>query len=239
MRFIEKPDEGSVAEAAVAEIALGLAARRNPVLVAASGGSPVATFGALATRYRAEPHLFADLRIVKLDEWAGLPSDDPATCETFVRGHLVRPLEVSEDRYLGFDGMAAEPAAECARVAAAFADWGPADACVLGIGLNGHLGFNEPADELCPHAHVAALSETSLEHSMLSGAASKPQVGLTLGMADILSARKLIVIVTGAHKRAALARLKCPLISAQFPGSFLWLRPDAICFHDAAAAGHC
>ncbi|MGL4513165.1 MAG: 6-phosphogluconolactonase, partial [Lacipirellulaceae bacterium] len=146
------------------------------LLVLASGSTPTRCYELFAERGRRDPALVASLRVLKLDEWGGLPGDAAGSCEEHLRRVFVDPLGLA-DRYVAFDGMASDPAAECQRVAAWLAANGPIDACVPGLGVNGHLGFNEPADELQPHAHVARLSAASLGHAMVREA-SAPTCGL-------------------------------------------------------------
>jgi len=192
------------------------------------------TYDLLAERRAAEPRLFDHVRLLKLDEWGGLPRNDPASCETHLRRALVTPLALS-DRYVGFDGQPADPLAECARVAAWLNENGPIDVCVLGLGVNGHLGFNEPAEFLQPHAHVAHLSNASLSHAMLRETQSKPSYGLTLGMADLLQSRQVLLLVTGDAKRVPLARLLEGRITTQFPASLLALHANVVLLCDEAA----
>jgi galactosamine-6-phosphate isomerase len=97
--------------------------------------------------------------------------------------------------------------------------------------------MNEPADELIPRAHVARLAYTSLKHPMLRNLKRKPRYGMTVGMADILSSRLILLLVNGRHKRAALKRLLKPTVTTQFPASLLWLHPRAIVLCDREAAG--
>ena len=123
----------------------------------------------LAARRFLAPDLFARLRVLKLDEWGGLEDDDPASCESYLRRTFIDVVG-NGDRYVGFSGKPADPEAECRRIGEWLQKNGPIDTCVLGLGLNGHLGFNEPAPELMPHAHIARLSESSLGHSMLDHA---------------------------------------------------------------------
>ena len=103
--------------------------------------------------------------------------DDPATCEFQLRRTLIAPLSAG-DRYTAFESQPADPAAECARIASWLAANGPIDMCVLGLGMNGHLGFNEPANQLTPHAHVAELAETSMTHAMLEQTTGRPTYGV-------------------------------------------------------------
>lgn len=182
--------------------------------------------------------MFNRLRVVKLDEWGSLPMDDPSTCETYLRRHLTGPLGVSDDRHISFQSDAEDPEAECQRVQQELNNQGPIDLCVLGLGLNGHLGLNEPADELNPRVHVARLSEQTLQHPMVRGVQKKQlQYGLTVGMADILQSKKILLLVSGAHKQAAVARLRSSFVSTKFPASFLLLHNNVTCLCDKESAG--
>jgi galactosamine-6-phosphate isomerase len=212
--------------------------RRQPdlMLCAASGATPERCYALLAEARRSEPKLFDRLRVLKLDEWGGLPMNDAATCEAYLRRHLIEPLGIGADRYLTFKSDAPDPRAECERVRALLAGRPPIDLCLLGLGVNGHLGLNEPADALQPFMHVAGLAESSKQHSMLSAAARRPEYGMTLGMAEILAARKVVLLVSGANKREPLARLRVPQVSTAFPASLLWLHRDVTCFYDGEAA---
>jgi galactosamine-6-phosphate isomerase len=214
--------------------------RPNTLLCLASGNTPTRTYELLSQRASADPGLLAQSRIVKLDEWGGLPPGDVATCEYHLRTLLIGALQMGS-RYVGFASNPDDPVAECARIAGWLRHHGPIDACVLGLGVNGHLGFNEPAEFLQPHAHVAELSAASLRHSMLSDTASRPTYGLTLGMADVLQSRRILVLATGAAKREPLAQMLNGRITPWSPASMLQLHPDVtlVCDDAAVSAGLC
>lgn len=227
-------DHESLSHAAADWLIERIRTRPDALLCAASGSTPHRTYELLAKHGAVEPRLFDRLRLIKLDEWGGLPMDDPATCEAHLRSTLVTPLALAE-RYEAFQSDAS-PEGECERVAAWLREHGPIDLGVLGLGLNGHLGFNEPAESLHAHAHVAQLSETSLTHAMLSQSELRPTHGLTLGMADLLQSREILLLVSGEAKRTALARLLRDEITPQFPASFLALHPRVTLFCDRAAS---
>jgi galactosamine-6-phosphate isomerase len=202
----------------------------------ATGATPIQTYQQLAARGAADSALATQLRVVNLDEWGGLANDDPASCGHSLRTTLVEPLGLG-DCYMEFNGRASDAQAECARIVAWLDRHGPLDVSVLGLGLNGHLGFNEPADELQPHAHVAELSQASLAHAMLRERPLQPTYGLTLGMADLLHSRRVMLLVTGLSKREPLRRLLSGAITTQFPASLLHLHPDVTLLCDEAAMG--
>jgi galactosamine-6-phosphate isomerase len=211
--------------------------KRQALFCLAAGATPIRTYELLAEKRASEPLFFNRMLVIKLDEWGGIAKDDPASCEQCLQKTLIRPLGL-RNIYIAFDGSAPDPEEECRRVARLLERLGPIDTCVLGLGLNGHVGFNEPAPRLQPHAHVAELSETSLGHAMLKQARSRPTCGLTLGMADILQADLVILLVSGPAKREALARLLSGPISTDFPASLLALHRNVVLLCDEAAATH-
>jgi len=234
-RCLVKDTFQQMGRAAAEVIADELRKKPGLLLCAATGSTPTPAYGFLTAKIKEEPGLFQSLRILKLDEWGGLPMDDTGSCETYLQNHLIRPLKIPSARYISFQSRA-EPEAECRRIAEALHQNGPIDLCVLGLGLNGHLGFNEPADSLQPMPHRAELAPSSLQHSMIRESKVPLEYGLTLGMADLLQSRKILLLVNGAHKNAAMKRLFSRRISPHFPASFLWLHPRVICICDREAA---
>ena len=213
--------------------------RQRPALLlcAAAGDTPTGTYAQLAARRRRQPSLFRKMRVLQLDEWSGLSADCPASCAADLQTKLLMPLGIGPARFTGFRGAAPDAERECARVARWLAANGPMDVCVLGLGRNGHVGMNEPADAVKPQAHVARLAPGSRRHPMLAALPRPPRYGLTLGLGEILRARRILMLVSGGHKRAALHRLGTGRVTARFPASFLHLHPDVTVLCDRAAAG--
>jgi galactosamine-6-phosphate isomerase len=232
-----EPDSSSAGRAAAQVIIQAIQKKPNLILCVATGSSPIPAYHELAAHATDTPDLFRGLRILKLDEWMGLDPDDPASCEVYIRSRLLRPLNIDERRYVGFELGGGSSESDCRRIS----DWlernGPIDLSVLGLGDNGHLGLNEPGATLAPFCHEAQLAETSRAHSMLAVARRQPRSGVTLGMGDLLRSRHILLIVTGAHKRTPLRRLLQREVSTQFPASLLWLHARVTCVCDEAAAG--
>jgi len=222
---------------AAQRIVTALAAKPDLLLCAAGGTTPLRTYQLLAEHHGCQPHLVRALRVVKLDEWGGLKMSDAGSCEGQLRKHLLEPLGLSNPRYFGFTSNPADPKAECERVRSRLMAEGPIDLCVLGLGMNGHIAMNEPAVSLQPFSHVAELTESSLRHPMLAESSHGPSYGLTLGMAEILASREILLLVSGAAKRERLRQLLKREITTQFPASFLWLHPNwtLLCDRDATA----
>lgn len=215
---------------------LGDRIRTHPAMLAclAAGSTPARAYELLAESGRGAPKLFDRLRLIALDEWGGLSATNPASCQFQLRREIVAPLGI-EDRFIAFSGDAPNPQAECDRVAAWLAYDGPIDVCVLGLGINGHLGFNEPAAEINLHAHVASLAATSLMHGMVRDLAAKPTYGMTLGMVDILHAREVLLLVSGQRKGSALRKLLTGPLTTAFPASLLHLHPSVTVLCDVSA----
>jgi putative deaminase/isomerase len=215
------------------------AVRRKPGLLlgAVTGETPTSTYERLAGMKAAEPALFRRLRVLKLDEWMGIPPRHPASCEAYLREHLLGPLGVTRARYQGWRSQPRDPEAECARIGGWLDDHGPIDLCVLGLGRNGHLLMNEPAASLAPGPHVARLSPSTRRHSMIKAMKPPPRYGLTMGLGDILGSRAILLLVSGRHKAAALRRLLEDRVTTRSPVSFLWLHPDVTVYCDRAAGG--
>jgi galactosamine-6-phosphate isomerase len=214
-------------------IAARLEEKPDLLLCLATGSTPTRAYELLAARSKS---LFSQVRVLKLDEWGGVAMTSPATCETYLRKILIDPLDLCS-RYVAFESQPADPVAECARIARWLVENGPIDLCVLGLGLNGHLGFNEPAAALQPHAHIATLSPESLEHSMVQALPIKPTFGLTLGLEDILDAREILLLVSGLSKLAPLERMLSGEVGPRFPGSYLRKHKLTRVICDRAAAG--
>lgn len=206
-----------------------LRTKPNLLLCAATGSSPLGLYEGLTRLAKMGKGRFKDLRVLKLDEWIGLGKSAEGSCEHYLRANVIEPLEISEDRYLTFDPDAHEHDEECKRVQYQIQKNGPIDLCVLGLGKNGHLGFNEPGSFLQPNCHVAHLTPESQQHDMVVDGTAKPKYGMTLGIRDILLSKKIIILVSGEEKDEAKRSLFSGQISTTCPASFLWLHNNVDC----------
>jgi galactosamine-6-phosphate isomerase len=229
-----------LARAASSRVTSGLRHKQDLLIVTATGGSPTRTYEFLAEHYQKEPDLFESLRIHKLDEWGGLDADDPGSCEAYLQQHLLAPLQIGPDRYFGFRPNPPDAVEECRRVSHWLYQNGPIDICILGLGLNGHLALNEPADFLPPISHKPVLTEESKSSPMLSIARKPATYGMGLGLAEIFASKQILLLVNGAAKSKQLRRLlEERKVYTRHPASFLWLHPNVACLCDEAAAAEC
>lgn len=206
--------------------------RSRQFICIATGNSPEGAYNKLANIYKKQPGYFKEVSIVKLDEWGGLSANDPNSCENYIRHRILQPLHISDDRFISFRSDTASPEKECERVQKEIDDNGPIDICILGLGKNGHIGFNEPSDSLSLNCHVAQLSNDSIQHQMTKAMYKKPGYGLTLGMANILQSKKIILLVKGPDKEKIIGKLLEEKITTHLPASFLWLHSNVECYID-------
>jgi galactosamine-6-phosphate isomerase len=213
------------------------ALKRDPeqLICTATGNSPTGVYQEWTKSYQMEPEPFETLKIIKLDEWGGIPMADPGSCETFIQDRILSTLNIGRERYISLNSDPDSPEKECERMQRELEQQGPIDICLLGLGKNGHIGFNEPAASLNPHCHVVRLSETSLNHQMTGKMGDKPRYGLTLGMIDILSSKKIILLMTGEGKKDIFAQLMSKKISTELPASLLWGHADVECYVDLSS----
>ena len=202
------------------------------LLCTATGSSPEGLYRDIATTAEKEKDVFKQLRILKLDEWGGISENHPVSCEYFLREKLLTPLAIPRERYISFASDPEDPAIECKRIRSQLEKEGPIDICILGLGANGHLALNEPASKLQAYAHVASLSEESLQHPMIASLEQKPSYGLTLGMEEILSSRQIIMLVSGKKKKHMAEKFLEGKVSTGLPASFLWEHPNVECLVD-------
>jgi glucosamine-6-phosphate deaminase len=233
-------DERTLAKELAARIASGL--RENPRLVLGlpTGRTPVRLYRELAWLYTRGGADFSLATTFNLDEFWNVPPDHAGSYRTFMEQHLFSRVNVAHERINFLRGDAPDADAECERYERAIADAGGIDLQILGIGTNGHIGFNEPARELAARAHrVALTASTRRSNAALFGgdAARVPTEALSVGMATILHARRIVLIATGKSKARCIERLVRGPITTRLPASFLQLHRDAEVMVDEAAAG--
>jgi galactosamine-6-phosphate isomerase len=207
----------------------------KPLMCVAAGNSPVPLYRTLATLLARDQALTSTLRVIKLDEWLGVSPEEPGSCEHFIRTHLVEPSRLPLSGYIGFSPDERIAAEEVCRIDTFLESDGPIDLAVLGLGLNGHIGFNEPGEYGIAESHVVSLSRDSLNHPMVQISGHRPVGGITIGLRALLNAGKIILVVTGSKKREQLSRLLEGQITPRFPASFLHLHRNVLCLTDEDA----
>jgi glucosamine-6-phosphate deaminase len=228
-----------VAHAAAARIADAL--RRTPALVLglASGRTPLATYAELARLHATERLDFSRATTFNLDEFIGVASDHPGSFRRFMHEHFFAAVNLDAAGIGFLDGTAPDPVVECERYERAIAERGGLDLQILGIGANGHIGFNEPGDALESRTHVVRLHDTTRrDNAGLFGGdpGAVPGEALSMGMGTILKAKAIILLATGERKAACVERMVNGPVTTRLPASFLQLHARADLYLDAAAA---
>ncbi len=222
-------DHESISRRGIAMVKEEIHRKKDLLLCAATGKSPYKIYEGMVRESDRNKQLFRDLRIIKLDEWWAIPVGSEGTCENYLRKRLVAPLSIPENRYLSFKSDATDPESECKRISSLLFSLGPIDLAILGLGKNGHIGLNEPGTYLQPYSHLVTLSEQSQQHAMTEHMDERPTYGMTLGIKEILSSKKIILIVSGADKQVATKTLFSGVITTECPASFLWLHDHVHC----------
>ena len=177
-----------------------------------------------------------------LDEYVGLAPGDAGSFAAFMARHLQQPLALGMDQVRLPAGLASDPGAEAQRYATDLARCGGLGLQLLGLGLNGHVGFNEPPCPATAPCRCLELSTATREQNAAAfggDAQAVPERAITLGLAEILAAKRLLLVVTGAAKAEVLARLLAEQPSPELPASWLQGHPNLTLVVDQAALGEC
>jgi glucosamine-6-phosphate deaminase len=233
------PSEAALAAALGRRVADAISRQPSLVLGLPTGRTPLALYAELVRLTRAETLDWSGVRTFNLDEFVRLGRGDAGSYRTFMEDRLFSKVRINP-KHIGFlDGRAANLAAECARYERAIADAGGLDLLILGIGANGHVGFNEPAEALAARTHVVELDEpTRAANALWFGGDIRavPREALTMGMATILAARAIVLIATGEAKSEAVTAMLEGRVTTRVPASFLQLHPHVTVMLDEPLA---
>ena len=239
MRIRVYPTDREAAVALARDIAAALRARPDLVLGLPTGRTPIRLYRELVRLHARGEIDFSHAATFNLDEFLGLPADHPGSYRAFMERHLFRHVNLDPARIHFLDGMASDPEAECERYERAIAAAGGIDLQLLGVGANGHNGFNEPARALSPRTHRVVLhAETRRANASLFGGdvSRVPREALSMGVATILHARRLVLLATGASKARVVERLVTGPVTTRLPASLLQLHREVDVVLDRAAA---
>ncbi len=209
-----------------------------PVVCPASGDTPAGLYRHLVQLVRRENTDTTGWRFVGLDEWQGMNGTDEGSCRYMLDRQLFFPLRTPAANICFFDGRAGDWQAECTRSEAFIAAQGGISIAIVGIGLNGHVGMNEPGTPKEIRSHVARLhKETQHTGQKYFSGPRHLSAGLTLGLATILEAKKIFLLASGPSKTAIVHQLLNDSTSEALPASILRQHPALCIYLDKAAAG--
>ena len=209
----------------------------DSVLGLATGSTPLGLYAELVRRYNAGEIDFSRARSFNLDEYYPIAGDHPQSYKYFMQEHLFS--KVNFESSLLPDGEAADPQIECAKYDAAIEAAGGIDLMLLGIGQNGHIGFNEPAPAYHMGTYLVDLTESSLTANsrFFSAGEIQPTRAFTMGIGAILKSRKILLLISGASKVSITKKLFEGKIYTDVPACFLLVHPDVTVIMDKDACG--
>jgi len=230
-----------MAHAAAQHVADALRQRPSLVLGLPAGRTPVAVYAELARLSARGETDFSRTTAFALDEFVGIDGMHPASFQRFIREHFVERVNLPIARFHALNGMAADLSAECNRYEDAIQRAGGIGLQLLGIGGNGHIGFNEPATELVARTHrVTLLDATRHANAVLfdGDVTQVPREALTIGIGSILKAESVILLAAGESKAASVERMVRGPITPRLPASLLQAHRSVEVYLDRAAASH-
>jgi glucosamine-6-phosphate deaminase len=236
------PDYEAICVAAAEIVAQMLSEKPTAVFMLPTGITPLGMYRRLVEMHRSEGLSFKGATFFNLDEYLGLRPEHEASYHVYMKENFYGLIDADPARIFVPDGTAPDPEAECEIYEAAIVEAGGIDLCVLGIGRNGHIGFNEPGAPFDSRTRVVQLSESTRKVNASDfDEARAPERAITVGMATIFESREVLLLASGTNKAGAVAAAVEGDISESMPASMLKNHPNARLFLDedvASDLGH-
>lgn len=237
MEIIIEPTADQASQAGARIIASVVRDKPNAVLGLATGSTPLALYRELVRMHQEEDLDFSQVTTFNLDEYVGLSAQHPASYHSFMHENLFRHINVRPDRIHIPDGTAADIPAFCCGYETAIRAQGGIDLQVLGIGADGHIGFNEPSSSLASRTRIKTLTpQTRTDNAQFFASGEVPHHVITMGIGTILETRMVLMFAFGSKKARAVAQAVEGPLTAMVPASALQQHPAAKALLDEAAA---
>lgn len=207
----------------------------DATLILTSGDTPVLTYKKIVEL--ASPADFEQVTIIGLDEWVGIPATSEGSCRYIVEENLLKPLRINQSQYTFFDSMSTNLESECKRVDELLFSKGGADMIIVGVGINGHIGLNEPGYSFENYCHISELADVTIQIGQKYFKENTPLTqGITIGLKHLLEAKVAILIATGERKAEVLKKTIEKEPSAELPSTVFKLHKNSFVWMDEAAA---
>lgn len=218
-------------------IAAQIIMKPNCVLGLATGSSPIGTYDELIARHQKGDLDFSEVKTVNLDEYKGLRADNEQSYHYFMNHHLFKHVNIPTESTNFPDGMASDDEKECNRYNQVIEHFGRIDLQLLGIGHNGHIGFNEPGDSFEPLTHVVSLTESTINANsrLFNSYDEVPTQAFTMGIKSIMQADKILLIASGKDKASIIKKTFFGPITPNVPASILQLHKNVTLVADKDA----
>ena len=203
----------------------------------ATGSTPIGMYEELVRKYNEDRVDFGKVRTVNLDEYIGLSGDNDQSYRYFMNHNLFDHVDIDKAKTFVPNGLAADPEAECVNYENIVASMGGVDIQLLGIGNNGHIGFNEPCDEFPECTHVVDLTESTIQANarFFASMDDVPKQAISMGIGTIMKAKKIILMANGKGKAPIIFDTVFGPVTPQVPASILRFHPDVMIFVDEEA----
>ena len=238
MRIIKAKDYADMSRKAANIIAAQVILKPDCVLGLATGSTPIGTYKELIKGYENGDLDFSLVKTANLDEYRGLEKSNDQSYDYFMKANLFNHININFENLNIPDGENPDAEAECARYEAVVKALGGQDLQLLGMGHNGHIGFNEPADEFVKETHCVDLQESTIQANkrFFEKVEDVPTQAYTMGINTIMQAKMILVIVSGADKAEIVKKAFFGPVTPQVPASILQMHPNVVVVVDEAAA---
>jgi glucosamine-6-phosphate isomerase len=222
MKIFIADDYVAMSKQAADDVAEMMKARKQSLICTASGDSPAGLYKEIVERTNTKQLNVSDWFFVGLDEWIPMNGNDEGSCRYHLNHQLFDPLRVASDKICFFDGRANDLEAECDKTENFIRQHGGIDVAILGVGMNGHVGMNEPGTSIKTRSHIAELAATTQQVGQkYFKKEQKLTKGITLGLTTLMEAKNIILIVSGKHKAAITKKIVEDEISEDLPATLL------------------
>ena len=237
MRIYKAKDYGELSRKAAGIISAQVIVKPDCVLGLATGSTPIGAYKQLIEWYEKGDLDFSETKSVNLDEYRGLTRDNDQSYYYFMHNNLFKHININCDNTNVPDGTEPDSDKECARYEGVIRSLGGIDLQLLGLGHNGHIGFNEPDSAFSPITHCVDLTESTIEANkrFFASIDDVPKQAYTMGIGTIMKAKKILLVVSGAEKAQILHDVLCGPVTPQVPASILQLHNDVAVVADEAA----
>lgn len=237
MKIYKAKDYKDMSRKAANIISAQVIMKPNCVLGLATGSTPIGTYDQLVEWYNKGDLDFSEVTTVNLDEYKGLPRTNDQSYYYFMHQHLFDRVNIDPERTNVPNGMEPDAEKECGRYEELICSLGGVDLQLLGLGHNGHIGFNEPGEAFEKETHCVDLTESTIEANkrFFASADDVPKQAYTMGIKTIMQAKKILIVVNGENKADIVERAFFGPVTPEVPASILQLHNDVTLVGDEAA----
>lgn len=237
MKIYKAKDYKDMSRKAANIISAQVIMKPNCVLGLATGSTPIGTYDQLVEWYNKGDLDFSEVTTVNLDEYKGLPRTNDQSYYYFMHQHLFDCVNIDPERTNVPNGMEPDAEKECGRYEELIRSLGGVDLQLLGLGHNGHIGFNEPGEAFEKETHCVDLTESTIEANkrFFASADDVPKQAYTMGIKTIMQAKKILIVVNGENKADIVERAFFGPVTPEVPASILQLHNDVTLVGDEAA----